>query len=268
MASYRIILPFVVLLTIMTTGCSTLSNGQRWGEDASFPSWEKLKSTAWNAARDPQTWVPLAGALVLSVGDLDEDLSDWAVRETPLFGSTSSADDASDDMRVALGVTALASALATPGGDSPAGEWGSSKLKGLLVETTAVVATSSVTSALKDATKRTRPNDRSDSSFPSAHASAAFSFATLTSRNVNTMHLTPVTKKVLRYSTNTVAVATAWARIEAEKHYPTDVLVGAALGHFLTAVIHDSAMGLDTPVQVGINLDGKNGGMLTFHMPF
>jgi hypothetical protein len=82
------------------------------------------------------------------------------------------------------------------------------------------------------------------------------------------MHPTPVTKKVLRYSTNTVAVATAWARVEAEKHYPTDVLVGAALGHFLTAVIHDSAMGLDTPVQVGINLDGKNGGMLTLHMPF
>ena len=58
------------------------------------------------------------------------------------------------------------------------------------------------------------------------------------------------------------------ARVEAEKHYPIDVLVGAALGHFLSAVIHDSMMGLDTPLQAGVNLDGNNGGMLTFHMPF
>ncbi len=42
----------------------------------------------------------------------------------------------------------------------------------------------------------------------------------------------------------------------------------AALGHFLSVVIHDSMMGLDTPLQVGVNLDGNNGGMLTFHMPF
>jgi len=27
-------------------------------------------------------------------------------------------------------------------------------------------------------------------------------------------------------------------------------------------------LGLDTPVQIGVNLDGNNGGMLTFHMPF
>jgi hypothetical protein len=72
----------------------------------------------------------------------------------------------------------------------------------------------------------------------------------------------------MRYSAHTLAAATAWARVEAEKHYPTDVLAGAALGHFLTAVIHDSMMGLDSPVQVGVQLDGNNGGMLTFHMPF
>lgn len=257
----------LLLLVTFTTGCGTMPNGQRWGENASFPSWEKLKSTAWEAATDPQTWVPLAGALVLSVGDLDEDLSDWAVRETPLFGSENSADDASDDMRVALGLGAIASALVTPGGDT-AGEWASSKSRGLLVEASAAVLTGSVTSALKDATKRTRPNGISDNSFPSAHASNSFSFATLISRNVDAIDASPVTRKVLRYSANTMAGLTAWARVEAEKHYPTDVLVGAALGHFLTAVIHDSMMGLDTPVQVGLRLDGNNGGMLTLHMPF
>ena len=76
------------------------------------------------------------------------------------------------------------------------------------------------------------------------------------------------TKKVVRYSANTLAAATAWARVEAEKHYPADVLAGAAPGHFLTTVIHDSMMGLDSAVQVGVQLDGNNSGMLTFHMPF
>jgi len=263
----RIHFSLLVLLATLTAGCSTMSNGQRWGENASFPGWEKLKSTAWKAARDPQTWVPLAGALVLSVGDLDEDLSDWAVRETPLFGSNSSAADASDDMRNALGIATIASALSTPGGSSP-GEWASSKFKGILVEASAVVLTEGATSSLKSATGRTRPNERNDSSFPSAHASGAFSFATLTSRNVDAMHLSPITRKVLRYSANTVAAATAWARVEAEKHYPTDVLVGAALGHFLTAVVHDSLMGQDETVQIGVRLDGTNGGMLTVRMPF
>ena len=41
-----------------------------------------------------------------------------------------------------------------------------------------------------------------------------------------------------------------------------------APGHFITTVLHDSMMGLDTPLQVGVKLDEDSGGMLTFHMPF
>jgi membrane-associated phospholipid phosphatase len=44
--------------------------------------------------------------------------------------------------------------------------------------------------------------------------------------------------------TYSAAAATAWARVEANKHYPSDVLAGAAIGHFLTAFIHDSFLGL------------------------
>ncbi|HAJ92347.1 MAG TPA: hypothetical protein DCO71_07025 [Gammaproteobacteria bacterium] len=257
----------LVLLTTLATGCSTLPNGQRWGENAAFPSWDKLKSSAWKAARDPHTWAPLAGALVLSVGDLDEDLSDWALREQPLFGSESSADDASDIMADGLAVAAIVSALATPGG--PGGtEWSSTKLKGMLVEISAALAAGGVTSVLKDNTGRTRPDDSDDRSMPSAHASAASSFAVLTSRNLDAIDMSPVPRKVLKYSAGTVAAATAWARVESKDHYPTDVLAGAALGYFITAVFHDSMMGVDTPVRIGVDLDGNNGGMLTFHMPF
>jgi len=40
------------------------------------------------------------------------------------------------------------------------------------------------------------------------------------------------------------ATATAWARVEAGKHYPSDVLAGAALAHFVTVFIHDAFLGL------------------------
>jgi hypothetical protein len=102
---HRTCLPLLVLFCLFATGCGTLPNGDRWGQNAHFPTWEKLKSSAWNAARDPHTWVPLAGAAVMSLGDLDEDLSDWALREQPIFGSESSADDASDFMADALADT-------------------------------------------------------------------------------------------------------------------------------------------------------------------
>ena len=267
MSNSRISRQAVVVLVTLLTGCGTLPNNQRWGEDVSIGSWERIKTAAWNAARDPETWVPVAGALVLSIGDLDEDLSDWAVRETPLFGSESSAQDASDDLRTALAAATVISALATPSGPEP-GAWLTSNLKGMLVEGAAVGINGSITNALKDATNRERPESRSDNSFPSLHSSEAYSYATLTARNIDSLDLPPGTRKVLRISAKTLAAGTAWARVEGRRHYPTDVLAGAALGHFISAVIHDSFMGLDESAYVTAQLDGSDGGMLTLHWPW
>jgi hypothetical protein len=41
-----------------------------------------------------------------------------------------------------------------------------------------------------------------------------------------------------------MASTVAWARVEGHEHFPEDVLVGAALGHFLSALIHDALIGL------------------------
>lgn len=261
----RSLLP--VFLVLLGTGCTTLPNGHRWGEDVSFGSWERIKTATLKAATDPETWVPVAGALLLSIGDLDEDLSDWAIRETPVFGSIDSAEDASDDLKTLLLATTVISTVATPSGSEP-GEWLAAKFKGVLVGAAAVGASGSVTNYLKDATDRERPLKKtSDNSFPSLHATEAYSYATLTSRNVDTLALSPMTRKVLRISAKTLAAGTAWARVEAGKHYPTDVLAGAAIGHFLTAVIHDSFMGLDEAVQVDVQLDRREGGMLSLSWP-
>ena len=51
-----------------------------------------------------------------------------------------------------------------------------------------------------------------------------------------------------------------WARVEARGHFPTDVLVGAALGHFINAFIYDAFMGLPESKNFGISFTPEGGG--------
>jgi membrane-associated phospholipid phosphatase len=40
------------------------------------------------------------------------------------------------------------------------------------------------------------------------------------------------------------AATTGWARVEGQKHYPSDILAGACLGNFITTFIHDAFLNL------------------------
>jgi len=234
----------IILLSLLFEGCGTLENGHGWGEDAFWPlDSERIVQAAHNAFFDSQTLVPLAGALVFTIDDFDHRASDWAVEHNPIFGSEEHARDASDDLRTALGVEAIVTALATPSGDDPK-QWTYSKLKGVLVEFAAVRATDAATGFLKDTTDRTRPDKSSDDSFPSSHTSAAFSYMTLANRNLNYIDLPANLRPVLKVGNTLLATGVAWARVEGRRHYPSDVLAGAALGHFLTAFIHDAFLNL------------------------
>lgn len=256
---------FLVLLFV--TGCGTLPNGRRWGEDAFFPiDSERVSRAAYNAFFNPNTLVPLAGALVLGADDYDEKVSDWAVEHNPVFGSESHARDASDYLRATLLAEAVFTALATPSGDIPE-EWMVSKAKGFGVELAAIGATSSATSWLKDATDRTRPDKSSDRSFPSAHASDAFSYATLANRNLKSVCLPERFGPAIKVMNLTLATGVAWARVEGQRHYPSDVLAGAGLGYFLTAFIHDAFLNLPENGNVDFAiLPGRDGAgiMLAF----
>jgi membrane-associated phospholipid phosphatase len=92
---------------------------------------------------------------------------------------------------------------------------------------------SGTSNLLKGTIQRERPDGSDMASFPSGHSTRAFSYATFASRNLELVDLPEGARTGLRVGLFTLAGATAWARVEAGKHYPSDVLAGAALGRFM-----------------------------------
>ena len=99
--------------------------------------------------------------------------------------------------------------------------WNNARLveaSGDLIEAQLVSVT--ITQAVKFAVQRTRP-DGEARSFPSGHASAAFATATVLQRYYGRKIALPA---------YLVAVYTSASRLQANSHYPSDVVAGAALG--------------------------------------
>ena len=225
-------------------GCATLPDGSRWGARASLtPGWNRVGEAVVRAAKNPRVWAPLAGAAVTQIDDWDQRVSRWAVDNTPVFGSVKRAAAASDDLRVAAAVGYVATVLATPGGDAGA-DWWDAKVRGGLVGLAAVGATSLTTRGLKAAANRTRP-DGGDNSFPSGHTSFAAVADTLTAGNLESVRMNTGARTALVIGADALTIATGWARVEAAAHYPSDVLVGMAIGNFFGALFYDAFLGVD-----------------------
>jgi membrane-associated phospholipid phosphatase len=253
----------VILVPLFLAGCGTLENGRGWGQDALWPvDLERIARAGRDALLSPATWVPLAGAGVFALGDLDERVSDWASEHSPLFRSQSAAADASNYLSGVLCAEALGTALVTPSGDTP-GAWVLAKLKGGAVELGAIAVTDALTAGLKDGSNRERPDGSDHESFPSGHTSNAFAFATLANRNLASLDFLEDVRTPLQIGNTVLASGVAWARVEARKHHPSDVLFGAALGHFVTAFIHDAFLNLpeDSPVDFEVFSTGDGAGL-------
>jgi hypothetical protein len=238
---FRLVL---ICCALSLSACGTLPSGKRWGEDATLlPGWERVQTSAVNAARDPWTWGPLLGAAAFQIDNFDRRTSDWAREHTPVFGSQESAKDWSDDLRNASSVAHYVTILATPGGDDP-GDWIVSKAKGTLVGVAAVATTGQITNFLKGQADRTRPNGADIESFPSGHTSASSIHTRLAARNLESVEMSDPTRTTLNVGLHALTFGTSWARIEAGWHYPSDTLFSMALGNFIASFINDAFMGL------------------------
>jgi len=217
----------------------------------------RLGEAALAAAKSPRTWVPLAGAAVLSVGDLDDSLSDWAADERPLFGDSAAA--VSDDLRNAAVAGFFVTALATPADGERQRRigWG----------VTALYAQGGVVEGLKDVVGRQRPDGSGDRSFPSGHAGVASSAAALGQRNLRALDVAPGWRRGASIGFEALAVGTAWARMEAEKHHAADVLAGYAIGHFITAFVAEAFIEPGLPAAELTFQGFGNGGVLRLTVP-
>lgn len=235
----------LLCVSISLSGCSTLSSGRLWGENATLvPGWERVGASAIDAARDPWVWGPLIGAAAFQIDNLDRRTSDWARKHTPVFGSRSGAEQWSDDLRKASVWSHYISVLATPGGDEM-GDWVSSKAKGMLVHAAATSVTSNVTRQLKRTTDRERPNGLAKESFPSGHTSSSAVHTRLASENLQSIKMSRRSRRVLNVGLTALTIGTSWARIEAGWHFPSDTLFSMALGNFVGSFVNDAFLGLD-----------------------
>jgi membrane-associated phospholipid phosphatase len=120
-----------------------------------------------------------------------------------------------------LVVGALALGAVRPGPGRPAWDQTWSNLEALWI-------TYGLTEAGKAAFGRTRPDGSSSTSFPSGHAATAFAAATLVQREAGPAFGLPA------YG---LAGLVAWSRVDADRHYASDVLAGAALGCLVAGVV-------------------------------
>lgn len=247
---FLILLLVNMMVFLLVTGCSgTMENDRGWDPDVSFG--DRLGQSAWNALADWQTLGPAVGAAIFGIGEFDERTSAWAIEHNPVFGSIDNAQDWSDYLNIALIAETAGTLIAMPSGDDPETDSSEgSKIKDIGVEVGAWGAATGATGILKIVVGRPRPgsNRGSKKSFPSGHTSTAFSLSTLSNRNLDYMNSKGTNfggyKEVIQWGNIGLATGVAWARVEGEKHYPSDVLAGASLGYFLTAFVHDFFFGL------------------------
>ena len=92
-----------------------------------------------------------------------------------------------------------------------------------------------VMNVLKIATGRMRPNQADNKSFPSGHAMSNFAMAAVLSREYHD-------KPLVVFGSYGFATAVSLARVGGLNHFPSDVLVGAALGELIGEyVVHHHA---------------------------
>lgn len=185
-------------------------------------SWQ---SALGESLRHPSVWAPLAGAALVAVADVDDEWSENAIDDQPVFGDD--AQDLSDKLRDATTIFALGSALA-----APAENW-AARGERLGVNLGVMLVEGALTTGLKEATGRERPDELGDRSFPSGHTAQAASRMSLTAHNLAIDTWDPLPRRAMQVGVLGMTAATGWARVEAAKHFPSDVLVGAALGNLV-----------------------------------
>jgi membrane-associated phospholipid phosphatase len=263
MNTWRFQVAAVLVVSAPTlVGCASarrdLEAGDYWPEGA------RWKRAATHALKDRGTWIPFAGVAAVSIDDWDRKISSWAVENAPVFGSSENARSASDALWVATQLSMAGTALAVPNRDAA---W-QRKPERLLIDELAVALSAGTTGAVKSLVDRERPDLSNTRSFPSGHASQTATMARMACFSVDDLTgLSRGWRLTLKTGFTTLAGATAWSRVEGGKHYPSDVLFGAALGNFIAVFVHDAFLSEDSTVRFDARIE-RGGAALSVALSF
>jgi hypothetical protein len=220
-------------------------------------SLKQIGYSAKQAILDPYTLGTLALATGIYFADKDQQISDWATTYHPIYGSERNAQTTSDLLQysslVIYGFTSLLKNNIN--GNSTV----SFPIVNVSSDISAIFLTVFTTEILKNNVGRLRPNLGDTRSFPSGHTSFTTINANLSSHQLNSLEMKNSTRFLCNAALTTMVTATAWGRIEGKKHYPSDVLAGAALGNFIgnfiTSLYNDNIPDKTSSVNIQISPD-------------
>jgi membrane-associated phospholipid phosphatase len=93
--------------------------------------------------------------------------------------------------------------------------------------------------------------------------------AALSNRNLDAINPSPGIKYPLQIGNILMASGVLWTRVSGAQHFPSDVLAGAAIGHFFSAVIHDVLLGNPPSRRVQLTIEpSKDETMVYIAFPF
>lgn len=227
------------------------------------------------AATDARTWAPIAAGIVFDAADWDRDVSEALAGRSSnrsedfhdgrgLIGSRSTAKTMSD----VLLFGSMGSALLVSAHESRVER----SVQPLASTAMAGVANYGVNTAFKDHWKRRRPSDEDTESFYSGHASNTAWAAASLRYALKRAHVRTGFRPILDGALTALPLATGLLRVEAQKHYPSDVLIGSGVGNFFGTYMGElnhrrrRGSGLrprasirrshgDTSVEVGLSTD-------------
>lgn len=245
----RITFLFLMMVLPAVTSCSLLRKKGQWGKNAFWPiRGSRITEAFKKNASSAHVWAPLLAAGTIHFAGYDEKISQWAVKEKPLYTTKENTSFWSDRNNTILLYEMYLSILLTPSMDEDGSlaQYAWSKTKGGLVVNLASRSTRYTRDQIAKTFRRQRPNLEDRMSFPSGHSTEAASRNMLVSKNLDAMDINSHLRTGIKAANTTLAAGTLWARLEGQRHYPSDVLVGYALGSFLSGFVYDSLMNLDS----------------------
>ncbi|MHC5060386.1 MAG: phosphatase PAP2 family protein [Planctomycetota bacterium] len=224
----------IVLISFLlfATGCSSSLNQSHVSQSTERKT-NKFCDAFYKALTDKGTIFLAASGAFFTISDFDERTAGWAARSTPIFGSQDAACDWSDVGNAILIGEAIGTS-AYMGLEDP-NTWTKQLLK-----IGGGITGAAVIEGLKPIFGRRRPDGSNRRSFPSGHSGTAFAFSAIANRNLDSVITSRGDiRQTLQIANNVLAASVAWARVEGERHYPLDVLMGGAIGRFSTLFFYE-----------------------------